>query len=104
MTAPGHGFGAHDCRATLARNSFHFVHDAREFLVEHEVRVGAKSCDSPTAVRRIGRWLAKAAEVAAPEIIDARALECRTESVSVEMGQTARCRPAANIEQELDFM
>src|ERR1051325_6606478 len=97
MTAPGHCFGAHDRRATLSRSVFYFIHDAREFFLEHEIGVSAKGCDSPAAVRRIGRWFAKAAEVAAPEIIDAGHLECSTEGISVEMGQPAGSWPAANI-------
>ena len=71
MAAPGDGFGAHESDAPLGRDGLHLCHNLFEFRCQHEVGVGAKGADPPSGVHRIRRRFAKAAEVTAPQIIDA---------------------------------
>jgi hypothetical protein len=58
---------------------FHFVHDTRELLLKHKVRVRRETLATRQPVfGETGGRLAEAAEVATPEIIDAVGLECST--------------------------
>jgi hypothetical protein len=71
MAAPGHGFGAHQGDTRFPCDRFHFVHDRIKLRRGHKVGVGAKRRHSPSDIRRIGRRFAKAAEIAAPKILNA---------------------------------
>ena len=68
VALPRHGLGAHQCHSFRAGELFHFFQDAREFIGQHEIRVGAEGADLPSCIDRVGGGLAKAAEITVPNI------------------------------------
>src|SRR6185369_1908135 len=104
MTAPRHRFGAHERKSALRADAFHCAHNLLKLFGQHEIRVSAKGGDSPAGIRRVGRGFSKAAEIAAPKVVDAARLERRAERFAVEPRVAARRRPAAHVDQKLDRM
>lgn len=99
MALPGHRFGAHERDAPAFGKRLQFIHDDGEVWSQHEISVGAKGADLPGGVRRIDRRFAKAAQIAAPEIVYARAIRSRCQRLTIKMRMTLRRRPAADVDE-----
>src|SRR5438105_2855720 len=102
MTTPRHSFRAHDRCGRLGRQEL--IERLRKFASAHVIGVPAKLIVAPCRIRRIGQWIAAAAELPNVDVFDSVFGQRPTQRLARKMRIPSRSGETPNVSQPLDSM
>ena len=101
MTAPGNGFGAHNCNPLRLRKFYQIVQILPELRRLHVIGEATEAGVMPTGVEGIPARMPEATQSGHVTVVKASGMQGRRQFASVELRIVPRTRDGAHIDQSL---